>query len=1105
MKKAFAILIFLMGFAALGQVSAEGQNQNASPRNTKSMTLASAIDWIENNSQYVFVYSDDVDLSSTVTISTERRAIDQTVTEMFRGTEISCIRSERQIILCRKKSSSSSTVSPVFTVEGTVLETSGEFVPGAFVTVVGKPGSATIADENGNFSISVELNDVLCAECLGYKKNCVLVTDKDKVSIVLEPDSQLLDEIVIVGYGTQNKKTMTGAVSTVDMDGVEMNTISSVSSALAGKAAGLRVVQNSAKPGGGFSYNIRGAGSTGAGNAPLFIIDGFPVSSTGSLGSGSIYDAGSTDNDLSSLNPDDIESITVLKDASSTSIYGARAGHGVILITTKRGSAGKAKVTYSGSVSVQEARTNYKMLSTSAYMDMRNKQEYEEYLKAYGLGIYSGYIQTPGEVPVFAPRYSNDEIYRAEGTDWLSAVMRTGFQHQHSLSVSGGSGATRYLASVNYMNQEGVVKNNDFGRFSARINLDQDFSEKVKGGITASFSQNSYNNVPLGNSSNEYSGVLTSAIEYNPTSPIYNNDGSYYIDPFRSTVPNPVSLLEIEDKTRLERLLATAFLTYSPVSSVLLKAQLGADKTNQKRSNYIPTNTLEGNRTQGAGYITQQDRVSYLMELTAQYENRFGDHYVKGLAGYSFQRFEAEGISAGNKNFLTDAFSYHNLGYGSYSKPTVGSSASISSMGSYFFRLNYSYADRYMLETSIRADGASNFTKENRWGFFPSISAGWAVSEEPFMAGVKNWMNFLKVRASYGQTGNSNVGYRVNDYYAVNADGTVMGDKLATAVFAAGLGNPNLTWETTSEFNLGLDVGLWQNRLKVSFEYYNRVISDLLVSSKPLLSYNEVSSIADNQGSTQSQGLELTISTINFTTRNFEWTTNLTLSHYEDRWLDRGKDWIKQPYQKENDPIRAWWSYEAIGIMQPGDRAPAAQLDLLPGMVILKDQDGDGLINQNDYVYMDNGDPKIIYGLQNNFRYRNFDFSAYFCGEAGRKSSGSYYEQWTRMDGGRNVSEFSYKAFNSNNLSSTIPTILRGGDGWGDYFVKSIYYIRCAKLTFGYTLPLKERTVRSCRFYADLANPFVITNWKGLDPETDNGTYPYPNITSMSLGVSVSF
>ncbi|WP_336537286.1 TonB-dependent receptor, partial [Bacteroides acidifaciens] len=752
---------------------------------------------------------------------------------------------------------------------------------GASVLEKGVQGNGTITDIDGVFKLSVSSSKALLdISYIGYQSQTVAVQVGKNLKIILQEDSKQLDEVVVVGYGTQSKKTLTGAVSMVNMGDVEMNTVPNVSRALAGKAAGFRVNQISAQPGGEAKFRIRGETSISAGNEPLFVIDGFPVSSSGNLSSGNgYYESGNIDNVLESLNPDDIESISVLKDAASTAIYGARAGHGVVLITTKRGKSQKPRVTYSGMGSVQVARSNYKMLDTRMYMDMYNKQQYEEWMKLNGMGIYEEYVAKPEKPTQYKPAFNNDEILLASGTDWLDAVMRNGYTQQHNLSVNGGTEKTRYLASVNYMDQEGIVKNNGVSRFSARLNLDQELNEYVSFGLTATYTQNRYDNVPLGDGQNEYSGVLTGAIESNPTIPIYDAEGNYYIDPKRPFVANPVSLLEIQDNTVKDRLMGSAFVSVKPLKELEVKLQLGADRSFQKRSSYLPKTTLQGANKNGRADISQSTNTTYLMELTAQYAKSFGDHNVKVIGGYSFQKFKNDGFSAGNSDFLVDGFGYNSLGSGNYKKPSVASWASINSIASLFARANYSYQGRYLLEATLRADAASNFAPENRWGYFPSVSAGWMISEENFMKGASKWLSMLKLRASYGQTGNSNVGYRIYDYYEVGKN-SIIGGAESTGVYASDLGNKSITWETTTEFNLGVDFGIFNNRFKLAAEYFKRKITDLLRTDKPLPFYNEINTIAGNIGATQSQGVEITLNTVNIVTKDFEWDTTLTLSHY---------------------------------------------------------------------------------------------------------------------------------------------------------------------------------------------------------------------------------
>lgn len=591
-------------------------------------------------------------MNRRVSVSADKSNIFSVLKEIFSGTNVKYSVLDKKIILSVEAQSPQQ--EQKITVSGTILDAQGEPIIGASVLEKGVQGNGTITDIDGIFKLSVSSSKAqLEVSYIGYQSQTVAVQPGRNMKITLQEDSKQLDEVVVVGYGTQSKKTLTGAVSMVNMGDVEMNTVPNVSRALAGKAAGFRVNQVSAQPGGEAKFRIRGEASISAGNEPLFVIDGFPVSSSGSLSSGDdFYKAGNIDNVLESLNPDDIESISVLKDAASTAIYGARAGHGVVLITTKRGKSQKPRVTYSGMGSVQVARSNYKMLDTRMYMDMYNKQRYEEWLKLNGMGIYEGYVDKPSESPTqYKPTFNNDQILMASGTDWLDAVMRNGYTQQHNLSVNGGTDKTRYLASINYMDQEGIVKQNGVSRFSARLNLDQELSKYVSFGLTATYSQNKYDNVPLGDDANEYSGVLTGAIQANPTVPIYNSEGNFSVDPNRPFVANPVSLLEIKDNTLKDRIIGSAFVSVKPINDLEIKVQLGADRSSQKRSSYWPKTTLYGEQYNGKADISQEYNTTYLMELTAQYSKTLGDHNLKAIGGYSFQKFKTEGVSAGNSDF----------------------------------------------------------------------------------------------------------------------------------------------------------------------------------------------------------------------------------------------------------------------------------------------------------------------------------------------------------------------------------------------------------------------------------------------------------------------
>jgi TonB-linked SusC/RagA family outer membrane protein len=998
---------------------------------------------------------------------------------------------------------------------GMIIEASGEPLPGVSIVVKGTT-SGVVSDNNGNYSIKApEKGVVIIFSCLGYLTQEIEYNGQTQINVTMESETLGLDEIVVVGYGVQKKRDLTGAVSSIKLDDAPIATFSTVSHALAGKASGMRVTQNSAQVGGGTKFRIRGETSISAGNEPLIIIDGFPVTSSSNLGSGSRYNAGSTDNLLESLNPNDIASIEVLKDASSTAIYGSRAGHGVIIVTTKRGRQGQMKINYSGNLSVQNMKNGYKMLNAKEYLEHWNKVERERYLQKYGLDIYAGYMKTDPSPPPFVPRYSAAQIKDAKTTDYFKEVTRMGIQHSHNLSMTGGSDNTQYMASINYFDQQGVIKKNNMERLTANINLDQQMSKYVKGGISLNLSRNRYDNVPLGDAEWENSGIIVSAVRFAPYVPVRDSKGKYSLNPDMTQVPNPVSLLEIVDNTTKDRLLGSVYLQVEPVKNLLLKASLGADRKYAKRKSYIPTTTLAGAAVNGDADISQEDMSDYLMDLTANYSLTIGKHYLTALAGYSYQQFNYEGVYAGNTDFPINGFLYNNLVVGNGAKPSVDSWAGKSSLGSYFGRINYSFMGKYLLTATIRADGNSDFNPKYRWGYFPSVSVGWRFSDEAFMEPLSEIISNGKLRGGYGQTGNSNVGNRILDAYGASG-GFVFGETAYTGVNVIRLGNPKLTWETTSELNVGLDLGFFNNRINASLEYYDRTISDLLVTNKGLLSYNEITKIASNIGKTHGHGFELTLNTINVTNSNWFWSTDLTVSLYRDRWEERDPEWKPAAYQSAKDPIRPIFKYQADGLMAVGEKAPAWMPDLLPGQIKLKnrrDEEGSpNIINQYDRVFLGTEDPDFSFGFNNTLRYKNFDLNVYFYGEVGRWRGASYYDNWVSGQTGNNFENVSRGTFNSwfhDNRNTKQPNVLANTYATrvneSDYWYKKISYIRCRNITLGYTVPISKAILNSVRVYADVNNPFVITNWNGVDPETDNDRYAYPNVTSFSFGIDISF
>jgi TonB-linked SusC/RagA family outer membrane protein len=991
---------------------------------------------------------------------------------------------------------------------GTITDEKGEPIIGASILVKGT-SVGTITDIDGKYAIEATPGSTLQISYIGFSSTEVKVSNQRTVNLVLKEDTKTLDEVVVIGYGVQKKRDLTGAVSSVKMDDSPVGTFSTISHALSGKAAGLQVLQNSAQPGGGATFRIRGETSINAGNAPLIIIDGFPSSSSASLGSGNRYDAGSYDNVLESINPNDIESIEVLKDASATAIYGSRAGHGVIIITTKRGSTGTPTVSYSGNVAVQHMDNNYEMLNSVQYRDMVNKKDYETWLKDNGQGVYAKYITPNSNPKPFTPRYTDQQVKDAQYTDWFKEVTRTGVQQSHNVSIKGGTDVSKYMGSINYFSQDGVVKKNAMDRLTANFNNDWQITKYVKAGISLNISRNSYDNVALGTSENEYSGVIASALRFDPAVPVRNEKGDYSIFPDMSQYPNPVSLLEITDKTVKDRLLGSAYVQVEPVKGLILKVNMGADRKNAKRKTYVPTTTMYGARDNGRAYVTSDDNIDYLFGFTATYSKKIDEHTFTGLVGYEYQQFNNEGVLAGNYDFPIDKFLYNNLNAGG-TKPDVGSWASKSALGSYFGRINYDYKGKYLLTATLRADGASNFAPDYRWGYFPSVSAGWRFSDESFMSSINDIVSNGKLRVGYGQTGNSNVGNRTLDYFSAGGN-WAFGETGYTGMGTSRLGNEKITWETTSEYNFGLDLGFLDNRINLTIEYYDRVISDLLVTGKSLPFYNEITTVAANIGKTQGQGFELTLNTVNIKQKDLEWSTDLTLSKYKDRWKERDPNWKPAVYQSVDDPIRSIFVYKSNGLLQAGEDVPAWQTKLLPGQIKLqnlKDQEGTpNLLDQYDQVLLGSQDPNLFFGFNNTLRYKRFDFNIYFYGELERWRGASYYNSWlpSYTSNRTNMSTQTLNCWREDNQDTSTPSLLPTSYSTGDYFYKKVSFIRCRNIMVGYTLPVPKNVLGNVRAYVNVNNPFVISNYDGIDPESGINNYAYPSVRTFSFGVDIRF
>lgn len=1030
-------------------------------------------------------------------------------------------------------------------IKGVVYDELNQPMPGATVLVKGTTTGA-VTDFDGKYSVLVpDGANFLIFSYAGYKTKEVVINSRSIIDVSLELDTNTLDEVVVVGYGSQRKKDIAGAISTVKTDELVLSSSPSIGDVLRGKVSGLQITQNSAQPGGGLDIQIRGAGSINASNNPLIVVDGFPITDFQQPGTGNRYDGG-TQSILNSFNPNDIESVSVLKDASATSIYGSRAANGVILITTKKGTAGKVQVEYSSSYSYQAYNNSFDVLNLKEWMQLRNDAALENWKFQNRVTPYSSgnvtsrtleeAIANPVNGVAFSRFYSDDQIYNAgKGTNWLNLVTRDGGTQQHNISLKGGTESTKYYLSGNLYKQDGVLKNSGFDRASLRFNLDQKLNDYLKVGMNLTTSRINNQNSQLGGGQYENSGIIRSALQYGPHIQAIDESGNYPINPDNAQEPNPYSLLTITDQGVIDRTLTNFFMEIKPLQGLVARLQAGIDQGYTSRNTYLPRTTLWGALENGKATIANQKKNDELFDFTLNYSKIFDDiHNLNFMVGYSKQKYRSESASLGNSDFITDAFLWNNINAGGGTK-VIASSKNEDNLVSYFGRINYVFKERYILTTTIRRDGSSVFSKNNRFAIFPSAAIGWDIAGEPFMKNMNKNISQLKIRVGYGETGNADIGS--NAFAAFYAQPAYLNpdESILIGVFPSRLENPDLKWETTKETNIGVDFELLNGVLSGSVEVYNKEISDLL-QLKPINSYNEVNTVWANIGSTQSRGVEVTLNSVNIDTEDFKWKSTLTFSKFKDRWKERAADWKPAIYQSVDDPIRAQYSYISDGIMQIGEVVPA-QPELFPGQIKIKDVNGftrdgsgnpivdengrfiatgepDGKIDEADIVLLGSTDPDFIAGFSNSVSYKNFELNFHLNGMFGREiADQTDVALGVSADGvwqnGRNALRSITDRWTPENPSTTRPASHYGYTPYssGDFFLQDAWFIRLQNLSLAYNLPSKwiGKFIDNAKIRLDTQNLFVITPYKGVDPETDAYVAAYPNIKTYTIGIDIKF
>lgn len=1071
-----------------------------------------------------------------VSVHAKDTKLSDVLNNLFTGTNVAYEIGEKKIYLkARDVADASQGNQKKKRISGTVVDEAGDPVIGANVMVKGTT-TGVITDLNGNYALSVPENGQLVISYIGYKSQNIRVGKENVMKVTLQEDSKVLSEVVVMGYGSQKRKEVTGSVASMKMDELPPTGAASVSQMLGGRAAGLDASMVSAQPGGKVKLRIRG---TATGREPLIVIDGFPVSSFDNASAGQ-FAAGNTDAILASINPNDIASIDILKDASATSIYGTRAAGGVILITTKRGRTGKTAVEFNGSMMFSKVYGLPKLLNAQDYMLEANRAYKEDFMYSKGVGVYGNktWDDVKGD---YTPKYSDEQIASFAddpGTNWVDQILRTGMVQNYGVNVSSGNEKTKFFTSFDYYDNKGIIKNNNYKKYTAQINVDQKFGKRVSGGVSLNLSRIQMDNVPLQEGYSEASDILRTAFQYAPIYSVKDQDGNYNLMPSASFLSNPVSLLDISSNTRTDRLLGNVFLSWDIIDGLRLKGVIGADINYSGANSYIPSTTVAGAGANGKAAKALKTKDDYQAQLLATYNKTINDKHELGvLLGTEFIQSNWSGFNAGNQDFITDNFLWNNLAMGAFKTPTVGSYGGKSETLSYIARVNYSFDERYFLTTSLRIDGSSNFSANHQWGYFPGVSAGWDIAREAFMENTNSYLDQLKLRVGYGQTGNDNIGTAFFNYYAPG-NKVLWGNQIVSSIKLAGLGNPDLKWETQTDFNLGVDFSFFKGRLNGSFEYFNRVISDIL-GEKNLSSSSEVTKVAYNLDSKkQTYGYEFSLYSKNIVARDFNWNTSLTFSYYRDRWLKRDSNWKPDINDSSKAYFDELWYYVSDGLFKEGDTFGVNEngdpIAMVPGTVKIKDVDGylmkdgqrvldengkpmrsgapDGKIDKADMVRIGVNAPFTI-GMTNTFNYKNIDFGFTMYGKfnAWKTNSTAQLLSESKLlnEQGMNMSYDVKNTWSSDNQNARYPSVLQNrtkiNGGVGDLYLQKAWYIRFSNIDLGYTFSLKKYQIDNLRLYVSLQNPFIITPYKGMDPETDSRGAAYPNQRNYAFGVQVRF
>ena len=1042
-------------------VSASVYSQNSRlSLEVKGKSIREVLKTIEKQSQFRFFYNDEfTDLSKPVSVTVDNMPISEVLTQVFDETQVTFKVLENNFVVITPMAGLQQKVT------GKITDAvSGEALPGVNIVVQGTTIGVN-SDAEGNFSIDIpNANAILVVSYIGYLTQQVSVSGMKSLDVALKPDVKQLDEIVVVGYGSQSRREISGSVTNLKSTEFNKGAVTNAADLLQGKVAGLVITRGggdvTGTDGSGnstTSIRLRGTSSLNGSSAPFVVIDGVPGG------------------DVSTVAPQDIESITILKDASSAAIYGSRSASGVILITTKKGSASATRVSYEGYMAFDKVTNKPKLLTGD---------QWRQYAKDNSKNITG--------------------MDAGANTDWFGEIMRTGVTQNHNLSLSGGAENHNYMASVAYMDRQGVVKGNSMQRTNSRFSFNQYAINKK---LLLSFTGNAVMEV------NSPTDPRNFILAYNtiPVKPVHNADGTWY-ESRDFDQGNPVH--NIDANTRKNQF-QDFYGNFKADFEIIKGLKVSASAFQQRKANDW---TMYNNSTSEAGYTSlgyaqRQTKVwlRSLYEYTANYNTSInGVHNIGALIGYSWERNDYQYHGENNRQFGTDLLGADNIGSGENLLPTdVYSNRNMSKLISYFGRLTYNFSEKYVFAATMRRDGSSKFGANHKWGLFPSFSAAWNVSKEGFLNSI-SLINDLKVRVGYGITGNQDGidPYRSLELY--QSDGQYYNDgKWYTAYGVKQNANPDLKWEKSAMSNIGIDFALMENRISGTIEYYKKVTSDLLYTYNVPVPPYQYGTLLANVGTMENKGIEVLLNVLPVRTKDFQWTLSLNMAHnnniltklsndqFQSGAIKSGSAFIrggsdtKTHILEVGQPVGTFWGYHCEGLDANGK-------------YIFTDVNTDGKIDDNDAMHIGSAQPKLTYGINSTFNYKNWDLSMFFRGVYGNKVL--------------NYSRMSFATtqwlMGANVLQEALTNGLKDSPVYSDYYIEDGSFLRLENLSLGYTFKTEKiKWVKNLRLYAVGQNLFLITKYKGLDPEVRmDGLNPgvegrdfYPKSRTFMMGVNISF